>query len=122
MASEKSTKRPLTQLNHEIEEAEAEVARLENERRTIAKEVNKASRRVRYLSLAKWIRRPTAKFAQWPLALIFFGSLLVGIVALTIVQLITGSYPLAFFAFLLGIVAGVGMFASLVYRPTDERL
>lgn len=120
--AEVSGKRPLTQLNHDIEEAEAEAARLDAERRTIARDAARASRRLRYFHLARRIRAPRESLELWPMAVMLFGPILFGIVALVIVHLPTGSYPLAFFAFLLGIVAGVGVFGSLLYQPGDTLL
>jgi hypothetical protein len=38
------------------------------------------------------------------------------------VHLLTGHYPLAFFAFLLGTVAGVGVIGALIYYPADTLL
>lgn len=116
------TKRPLTQLNFEIEEAEAEAARLDAERRAIAKHTARAARRLRYYRWARAVRRPTSSFEMWPMALMLIGPLCVGILALVAVHLPTASYPLAFFAFLVGIVAGVGLFASLLYHPPDTLL
>jgi hypothetical protein len=122
MPTENPSKRPLTQLNHEIDEAEAEASRLENERQAVAKEVSRSSRRLRYYQFAQWIRRPAASCELWPLAVMLFGPLTVGVVALIVVHFPTGSYPLAFFAFLVGTVAGVGLFAALVYHPADTLL
>jgi hypothetical protein len=119
---ELSAKRPLTQLNHEIEAAEAEAARLESERRAVAKDVGRASRWLRYYQLSRRLRAPAKSFEMWPMAVMLFGPLLFGLVAMLIVHLPTGSYPLAFFAFLLGIVAGAGVFAALIYHPADTLL
>jgi hypothetical protein len=56
------------------------------------------------------------------MAVMLFGPLLFGILAMIVVHLPTGSYPLAFFAFLLGTIAGVGVFAALMYHPADSLL
>jgi hypothetical protein len=117
-----SLKRPLTQLNHEIEEAEAEAARLESERVRVATDVARAGRRLRYYLLARWLRRPAASLQLWRMAVMLFGPLMCGILALIVVNLISGSYPLSFFAFLVATVAGVGVFAALVYHPADTLL
>jgi hypothetical protein len=122
MSAESSPKRPLTQLNFDIEQAEADVSRLEAERRTVAKNVAKGRRRMRYVQLASAMRRPKAQFNLWPLAVMFLGPLICGIALLVITDLLTNSYPVSFFAFLLGIIAGVGLFASLVYHPPDTLL
>ena len=50
------------------------------------------------------------------------GPTVVGIFVLIIVNLLTGSYPAAFFGFLLGAVAGAGLFASLIFHPADSVL
>lgn len=110
------------QLAREVEQTEADIARLESERSAIALDVRKAARRLRYLNAAQWIRRPAAQFNLWPLTVMFIGPLIVGIVCLVLVNLVTDSYPLSFFAFLLGIIAGVGLFASFVYHPADTLL
>jgi hypothetical protein len=119
---ELSAKRPLTQLKHEIEAAEAEAARLEAERARVAKDTARASRRLRYYQLARRLRAPARSFAMWPMAIMLFGPLVFGIIALILVHLPTNSYPLAFFAFLLGVVAGVGVFGSLLFHPADTLL
>ena len=120
--SAKTSNRPLTQLNREIEQAEAEASRLETERAAVATDARKATRRLRYLRLSRAIRQPAAKFNLWPMAVMLVGPTVVGIVLLVLVHFLTGSYPLAFFGFLLGTVAGVGLFATLVYHPADTLL
>jgi hypothetical protein len=114
--------RPLTQITREIESLEADVARLENERAIISRDSRKATRELRYLRLAQAIRRPTQQFNLWPMAVMFLGPLVIGIVALVLVNLLINSYAIAFFAFLLATVAGVGLFASLVYHPPETLL
>jgi HJR/Mrr/RecB family endonuclease len=114
--------RPLTQITVEIEHLEREVARLEIERAEVARACRNAARRLRYLRLAKSIRQPAAHFNLWPLAVMLVGPTVLGIFTLILVNLITGSYPLSFFAFLLGIVAGVGLFASVIYHPPETLL
>lgn len=122
MSTEASSKRPLTELNHQIEQLEVDASRLETEKSAVAKDAARVARRLRYLHLARWIRKPAATMEMWPFAVLLVGPLAVGILVLIFVQLLTGSYPLAFFAFLLGIVGGVGLFASLVYVPSDAQL
>lgn len=122
MSTEPIVKRPLTQLNREIEEAEAEAARLESERLAVARDASRAARKLRYLHLAKRIRHPAKSFQQWNFAVMLFGPLLLGVAAMVLVHFPTSSYPLAFFAFLLGVVAGVGVFGALVYHPADTLL
>lgn len=122
MTIEHPSKRPLTQLNHEIEQAEAEAARLEGERKEVTKDASRSLRRLRYYRFAQWLRRPRASLELWPMLVMLFGPLVVGILAMIVVHFPTNSYPLAFFAFLVGTVAGVGVFASLIYHPADTLL
>lgn len=122
MSTASSTQCPLTQLTREIEQLEAEAKRLEAERAAIARDVRQVARRMRYLQLAQTTRRPVAQFSQWPLAVMFIGPVIVGFIVLVLVNLLTSSYPAAFFGFLIGIVAGVGLFASLLYHPADTLL
>lgn len=122
MATSTPLHRPLTQLTREIEQLEAEVTRLEAERATVAKDSRKAARRLRYLGLARAIRKPAAQYSLWTMAVMLVGPTIIGIIALVVVNLVVNSYPLAFFAFLLATVAGVGLFASIVYHPPDTLL
>lgn len=122
MATTSLSQRPLTQLTREIEQFEAEAKRLETERAATAKDARGVARRIRYLRLAQTVRRPAAQFNQWPLAVMFIGPVIVGFLVLVFVNLLTDSYPAAFFSFLIGIVAGVGLFASLLYHPADTLL
>ncbi len=122
MSTVTTSQRPLTQLTHEIELLESEAQRLEVERAAIARDVRKSARRSRYLQLAQTARRPVAQFSQWPLAVMFIGPVIVGFIVLVLVNLLTSSFPAAFFGLLVGIVAGVGLFASLLYHPADTLL
>ena len=115
-------KRPLTQLNHEIEELETEASRLTEERAAIAKDVARASRRRRYLHLAQVFRRPRASFELWPTAAMIIGPVVVGILLFMIVHLLFGVFPLALLGLLVGLAAGTVLFASLLYRPPDALL
>jgi len=119
---ELTANRPLTQLNHEIEAAETEAARLESDRRSVAKDVTNAARRLHYYQLARRLRAPTRSFDLWPMALMLFGPLIIGVVAMIIVHLPTSSFSLAFLAFLVGTIGGLVVFASLLYRPADVLL
>jgi hypothetical protein len=122
MSAEASSKRPLTQLNHEIEQLESDSSRLEAERAEITKDVRRASRRLRYLQLARWIRKPAATYAMWPIALLVIGGGVVGFVFVVTVSTISVSLPLALLSFLVGIVAGTSLGAALLYRPPDTLL
>ncbi len=122
MSVDSHSKRPLTQLNFEIEAAEADAKRLELERATIVRLARKATRRLRYLRLAQSMRGPAASYSLWTTGVMFVGSALTGMLVLVVVHFLSGSYPAAFFGFLLGSVAGVGLFASLMYNPPDTLL
>jgi hypothetical protein len=119
---ETAPKRQLTRINYEIEDRQTELARLERERGTVVCDVRRAKWRVYYLRLAAWLRKPAAKIELWPMAVMLIGPLFVGMLVLGLGQLLTDSYPVAFLAFLFGIVAGVGLFASLIYMPADANL
>lgn len=115
-------RRPLTQLNFEIEQLEAERVRLEREQASIATEARRAARRLNYLRLARWIRRPTTQFDLWPLALVTIGGGLTGLLLVVLASFFTGSLPFAALSFLAGIGAGAAMAAALLYRPSDLEL
>ena len=117
-------KRPLTQLNHEIEASRGRSVAVGKRSERPSRKMRRGHRDgLRYLRLLQSLRTPAATFRPVAdgrdarRADCLSASLL-----LILVQLLTGSYPLAFFAFLLGIVAGVGLFASLVYHPPDTLL
>jgi hypothetical protein len=114
--------RPLTQITRDIEQLEAEAARLENERRAVARAARKSARQLRHLRLAHHIRKPAAQIQLWPIIVMFVGPMVVGTLAFILIHLLTNSFPAAFFAFLLGTVGGVGLFASFVYHPPDTLL
>src|SRR3954451_5010584 len=122
MSAETISKRPLTQLNQEIESVEADVARLEAERTGVARDASRAAGELRWLRLARLIRRPTASFDMWPTVALLVGSGMVGILVLIIVHLIFGSLALGFLGLLVGLAAGVYLFYSLLYRPSDAVL
>jgi hypothetical protein len=122
MSTEVSSKRPLTQLNFDIEQAEADLARLEGERRTIAKEAARARRQLRYFQLAQKTRKPTASFEYWPISLFVWGAGAIGVFTFIAVHLIFNSFLLALFGLLVGWFAGAALVASLLYRPADALL
>jgi Restriction endonuclease len=122
MPAETHYEKQLAELNREIEQLEADVNRLDDERRAIRKQARRSTRRSRYVSVIRSLRAPTARFNLWPWAVLSAGPLVVGALSLIAVNLVTGSYPLAFFAFLLGVVAGVGLFATMMYHPPDTLL
>jgi hypothetical protein len=122
MSAEVNSKRPLTQLNHEIEQAEADALRLKNERDAVAKHQRRASRKLRYLQLARWIRRPAASIDMWRSGLLVVGPAIAGVAMFVIVHLILGSFPLAFLGLIVGIGAGAAVLYGLLYRPPDALL
>jgi hypothetical protein len=122
MPIETTGKRPLTQLNHEIEQAEADALRLERERTDIGKDARRAARKLRYLRLARWIRRPAASIEMWRTGVLIVGPAIVGVLLLMLVHLLFGSFPLALLGFIAGICAGAVIFAGLLYRPPDALL
>jgi hypothetical protein len=98
------------------------MARLERERAGLEKAERRAARRSQYLKCVRLLRAPSQRFHLWPLAVMFLAPLVVGAMLLILINLLTSSYPLAFFAFLLGVVAGVGLFATMIFQPVDALL
>jgi hypothetical protein len=120
--TEALSKRPLTQLNFDIEQAEAEATRLESERRVVAKQARRARQQLRLLLLARFTRKPAASFEMWPKLLLVLGSGIAGVFSFIIVHLIFNSFAIAFLGLLFGAAAGAALIASLLYRPTDHLL
>jgi hypothetical protein len=114
--------RQLTQLNHEIEDAEAESSRLETERAAVAKDAARARRRLRYLHFVRWFRRPAATFEFWPTAAMIVGPAAVGVLLLIVSHLIFGSFPFALLMLIVGLAGGAVLVAALLYRPADTLL
>ena len=117
-----SAKKQLAKFNREIEQLEADAKRLEGERATVNKLARRATRRFRYMTFLLSFRAPAAQYSLWPYTVLSVGPILVGVFLLVFIIMLTGSYPLAFFAFLLGVVAGVGLFATMMYHPADTML
>jgi hypothetical protein len=122
MPTETTTKRPLTQLNYEIEETEAEQTRLEADRASIGRMASQATRRLQYLRLADWVRKPTKKFEFWPIVLLTVGSGVVAVLMFILTHLIFGSISIAFLGLLAGLAAGAALFYLLLYSPSNELL
>jgi hypothetical protein len=110
------------ELNREIAQLETEAAHLEVDRTALAKAVVRLTRRGRYLRLAKQFRAPTASFAAYPLAVFAIGPLVLGVIALVLVNMLLSSWSLALAGFLVAAAAGFATFASLLYRPADAIL
>jgi hypothetical protein len=122
MPVDSPSKRPLTQLNYEIEEAEAEEQRLEADRAAIARMASKASHRTKYLRLARWVRSPTKEFEFWPVVLLTVGSGVVGVPAFIVTDQIFDSASTAFLGLLIGVAAGAALFYVLLHKPTNDLL
>src|SRR3954463_15748762 len=108
------SKRPLTQLNFEIEEAEAELNRLDADRAAIGRMVSQASRRLQYLRLARWVRLPAKEFEFWPIVLLTVGSGVAAVMAFILTHLVFDSVSTAFLGLLIGLAAGTALFAALL--------
>jgi len=119
---ETPSKLSLTHLNREIEQVEAELARLENERKAVAKDAARVAWRLRYLQCAGAIRKPTASFEPWPLLVLIVGPLISGIALFVVLDLIFASLGWAALGFLVGMTGGALVLASLIYRPADTLL
>lgn len=120
--TETITKRPLTQLNYEIEEAEVEQIRLDADRASIGRMVSRASRRMQYLRLARWVRSPTKEFEFWPIVLLTVGSGIVAVLAFILTHLLFGSVSTGFLGLLIGLAGGAALFALLLYKPPNALL
>jgi Restriction endonuclease len=122
MPVDSPSKRPLTQLNFEIEEAEAEQNRLEADRASIGRTVSQASRRLQYLRLAGWVRKPAKDFEFWPIVLLTAGSGVAAVAAFILTHLVFNSVSTAFLGLLIGIAGGAALFATLLYKPPNALL
>jgi HJR/Mrr/RecB family endonuclease len=122
MPVETPSKRPLTQLNFEIEEAEAEAARLEMDRASIARIASRASRRLQFLRLARWVRSPTASIEFWPIVLLTVGSGVVAVLLFILMHLVFDSVSLALLGLLVGLAGSAALFATLLYKPPNALL
>jgi hypothetical protein len=122
MPAEISSKRPLTQLNHEIEQAEADASRLETEKAGVKKDARRASRRLKYLQLARWLRRPAASIEMWRSGVLIVGPAIVGVLLFVLVHLIFGAFGLALLGLMAGVAGGIAIFYALLYRPQDGLL
>src|SRR3954470_20746578 len=116
------SRRALTQLNYEIEQAESEQNRLDADRASIGGMVARASRRLQYLRLARWVRSPTKEFEFWPIVLLTVGSGVAAVLAFILTHLVFDSVSVAFLGLLIGLAGGAGLFALLLYKPRNELL
>src|SRR5258708_12351481 len=119
MPVEATSKRPLTQLNYEIEQAEAEEHRLEADRAAAGRMASKASRRMKYLRLARWVRTPTAEFEFWPIVLLSVGSGVIAVVMFILTHMVFDSVSTAFLGFLVGLPIAPPLFPPLLSTPPN---
>jgi hypothetical protein len=122
MPADALAKRPLTQLNYEIEQAEAEAARLQTEKAAVSKDAARAKRWLSYLLFARWLRRPTMSLEAWPIIVLMVEPGLLGVLFFVLAHLLTGSFLVALFALIVGLAAGAGIAATVLYRPADVLL
>jgi hypothetical protein len=122
MPVEASSKRPLTQLNYEIEEAETELNRLEADRAAVARMISKASRRLRLLKLARWTRKPTVSLDLKPVVVLAIESGGAAILAFIVLLIVFGSFSLAFLGLLIAFTVVAAILALLLFKPGDELL
>jgi hypothetical protein len=122
MSAEINSRRPLTQLNHDIEEAEAELAKLESDRASVARMVSKASRRLRILKLARWTRKPTVSLDLKPVVVLAVESGGAAILTFLVLLFAFGSFSLAFLGLLVGFAAAAAILTALLFKPPDEIL
>jgi len=120
--TETTSKRPLTQLNFEIEQTETELVKLEGDRAAIAGMASRASRRLRMLKLARWSRKPTVSLDLKPVVVLAVESSGVSILVFIVMLASFGSFSLAFLTLLISFVVVASILGVLLYKPTDELL
>jgi hypothetical protein len=111
-----------TSLNREIAQLETEMARLEIGRAAAARSVAKLRRSSFYLRSARALRAPAGSFGAYRVMLLAVGPLVIGVVALVLFSLFINSWLVAFGGFLLAVISGCGLLASLLYQPSDAQL
>jgi hypothetical protein len=112
----------LATLTRDIAQLETDAARLEIERRAVAKAVGRLARRHRYLRFAGWFRSPAGLFSPWPGAVFAVGPLVVGVLFLLLLSLICDSWTVPFVGFFFGMVGGAIVFATFLYLPPGTAL
>jgi hypothetical protein len=122
MSTETTSKRPLTQLNYEIEEAEAEEQRLQADRAALARMASKASRRLRLLKLARWTRKPTVSLDLKPVVVLAVESGGAAILMFIMLLVLFGSFSLAFLGLLVTFAVTAAILAVLLFNPSDQLL
>src|SRR5262245_44551123 len=116
MATDSPSRRPLTQLNHDIEETESELAKLEADRASVGRMVSKASRRLRLLKLARWTRKPTVSLDLKPVVVLAVESGGAAIVIFIALLIVFGSFSLAFLGLLVGFAVAASTLAVLLFK------
>ncbi len=122
MSEDISPERALWQVNHAIDELQAELSQLEAERTAVAKHAAWTTRRYRYLCFLRWLRSPKVNFELWPMGVLLAGSFTFGTLGFVVVHLVTSSLPPAIFGFIWGTVIGIGLFATFLHYPADTVL
>jgi hypothetical protein len=112
----------LSELNQSIERLQADAQQLELDRARLSKSARRAGRQFRWLQVAAKLRQPARSFALWPLGVLAIGPLMAGIAVLILVELITGSLPLAMLAFITALAITALCLAMLLYQPPDAAL
>jgi restriction system protein len=112
----------LAELNAEITRLEAESGLREKERRAAARKSASLLRRARYLRFLRWFRSFGANLEVWPLLVLTIGPFLVAVLTMIVVDTIFDNRLYAMGGLLLGAAGGAGLFALLLYRPTDAVL
>lgn len=122
MATDILSKPPLTQLNHDIEQAEVELIKLEADRASLARMVSRASWRMRLLKLARSARKPTVSLDLKPIVVLAIESGGAAIVVFFVLLVLFGSFSLAFLGLLVGAAISAAALAMLLFKPPDELL
>jgi hypothetical protein len=110
------------ELNRQIGQLETESARLAIESAALAKAAARAARHRRYLQLARSIRKPTTSLHLWPLAVLFIGPLILGVLLAILAGLFAVSASMMFAGFIAGALTGAALIAALLYHPADAIL
>lgn len=95
---------------------------LESRLATARREEAQAKSRYSFRYWQRRLRRPAQSYNLWPLGLILVGSIFCGVFPFVVVQAATGSFGIAFIAFL--VIAGTAgaLLAWLLFVPNDVQL
>jgi hypothetical protein len=125
MASDRTNKDDewvLAQLNQKIETLGELASRLQEERGAAAKSFARARRHFAYLQLVRRLRLPAESFELWPVALLTVGPILIGALLLVLASVFTSAVSAGLLAFAFGVVAGAGVLAYALFRPSGGEL